>query len=95
MRIGTWNLKGEWTPRHQKLLDTQDCDVWLLTEVHPRSCQQGRIAAFQCYLSSGVLKRTHKAPQHCAAIASRSLMKRFFVTVHYPASSFGARRPAR
>lgn len=34
MRIGTWNLAGRWDPRHERLLRRQNCDVWLLTEVH-------------------------------------------------------------
>ena len=33
MRIGTWNLDGRWSPRHQHLLEDAECDVWLLTEV--------------------------------------------------------------
>ena len=33
MRIGTWNLEGHWDVRRQHLMDEQDCDVWLLTEV--------------------------------------------------------------
>ena len=33
MRIGTWNLDGRWTERHEALLLAQECDVWLLTEV--------------------------------------------------------------
>lgn len=33
MRIGTWNLDGRWSGRHQRLLAEAECDVWLLTEV--------------------------------------------------------------
>jgi hypothetical protein len=33
MRIGTWNLAGRWSPHHHDLMQQQDCDVWLLTEV--------------------------------------------------------------
>ena len=33
MRIGTWNLEGKWSSRHLALLQGQECDVWLLTEV--------------------------------------------------------------
>lgn len=36
MKIGTWNLAGRWDARHEALLDAQDCDVWLLTEVNER-----------------------------------------------------------
>ena len=35
MRIGTWNLDGRRSDRHAHLLHSVDCDVWLLTEVHP------------------------------------------------------------
>ena len=33
MRIGTWNLEGQWSPDHLALLTRENCDVWLLTEV--------------------------------------------------------------
>lgn len=36
MRIGTWNLAGRWDSRHEKLINDQQCDVWLLTEVSER-----------------------------------------------------------
>jgi hypothetical protein len=31
--MGTWNLEGRWSADHRALLEGQDCDVWLLTEV--------------------------------------------------------------
>jgi endonuclease/exonuclease/phosphatase family protein len=33
VRIGTWNLEGRWSAAHRQLLDEEDCDAWLLTEV--------------------------------------------------------------
>jgi len=36
MRIGTWNLAGRWSDRHQEALVSADCKVWLLTEVSDR-----------------------------------------------------------
>jgi hypothetical protein len=33
VRIGTWNLAGRYSSRHQSLLEEAACDVWLLTEV--------------------------------------------------------------
>lgn len=36
MRIGTWNLAGRWDSRHEALMRSQHCDVWLLTEVSER-----------------------------------------------------------
>jgi len=36
MRIGTWNLAGRWDSRHERLINDQQCDVWLLTEVSER-----------------------------------------------------------
>jgi len=33
VRIGTWNLAGRWSPAHAGLLESLDCDAWLLTEV--------------------------------------------------------------
>jgi endonuclease/exonuclease/phosphatase family metal-dependent hydrolase len=41
MRIGTWNLAGRWDGRHLELLLSQDCDVWLLTEVNDRASLPG------------------------------------------------------
>lgn len=41
MRIGTWNLAGRWSPRHLELLTRANCDVWLLTEVHPETSVPG------------------------------------------------------
>ena len=41
MRIGTWNLAGQWSPRHLELLTREKCDVWLLTEVHPETSVPG------------------------------------------------------
>lgn len=35
VRVGTWNLAGRWSPEHRDLMTQQECDVWLLTEVHP------------------------------------------------------------
>lgn len=34
VRVGTWNLAGNWSPAHRELLQYGNCDVWLLTEVH-------------------------------------------------------------
>jgi hypothetical protein len=36
VRIGTWNIAGRWDERHRALLETANCDVWLLTEVNER-----------------------------------------------------------
>lgn len=33
MRVGTWNLAGRWNQAQRALMEDQDCDVWLLTEV--------------------------------------------------------------
>lgn len=34
VRIGTWNMDGKWSPDHLALLQREESDVWLLTEVH-------------------------------------------------------------
>lgn len=44
MRIGTWNLAGRWDPRHRRLLESADCDVWLLTEVREGVALEGYAA---------------------------------------------------
>lgn len=41
MRIGTWNLAGHWSTDHLELLSRQECDVLLLTEVHPEASLPG------------------------------------------------------
>lgn len=41
MRIGTWNLAGRWSDRHQRALKAMDCDVLLLTEVSERLALPG------------------------------------------------------
>lgn len=35
VRVGTWNLDGKWSDEHRDFLTRQNCDIWLLTEVHP------------------------------------------------------------
>lgn len=44
MRIGTWNLEGKWSSDHLDLLQGQECDVWLLTEVHTDTTVPGMVA---------------------------------------------------
>lgn len=51
LRIGTWNLAGRWTVAHADLLLAQDCDVWLLTEVHERLDLEG----FALHKTAGVM----------------------------------------
>jgi hypothetical protein len=67
MRIGTWNCDNAWSDRHEHLLLKEQCDVWLLTEVHPSAVQEASstarggavpkrtIAGLPCHLSSGVM----------------------------------------
>lgn len=44
MRIGTWNLEGKWSSDHLALLQGQECDVWLLTEVPTEASIPGMTA---------------------------------------------------
>jgi len=44
VRIGTWNLEGKWSSHHLALLEGQECDVWLLTEVPTRASIPGMTA---------------------------------------------------
>jgi hypothetical protein len=68
MRIGTWNLDAEWDQGYADLLQTQQCDVWLLTEVSPEAVgPAGKIAGFYFHLTAGVMPRG----QHFAAVLSR------------------------
>jgi hypothetical protein len=41
MRVGTWNLDGNWSLDHHVFMARQVCDVWLLTEVPERISVQG------------------------------------------------------
>ena len=69
MRIGTRNLDNRiLSEGHRKLLLDADCDVWLLTEIHPRTVDHNdRIAGFHYRLSSEVMARK----QHWAAVLGR------------------------
>jgi endonuclease/exonuclease/phosphatase family metal-dependent hydrolase len=86
MRIGTWNIDNRLpSDLHFAILHQQDCDVWLLTEVNPKwVSRDGRIGAFHCHLSTGVMARE----QHWAAVLSRSPMKP--QPDPHPASAFAA-----
>jgi hypothetical protein len=44
VRIGTWNLAGRWSSDHLALLQDQECDVWLLTEVPTEASIPGMTA---------------------------------------------------
>jgi hypothetical protein len=67
MRIGTWNLDAKWKETHQALLARERCDVWLLTEVHPKARHANpTLSNYHCHLSVGVMARG----QHWAAILS-------------------------
>lgn len=79
MKIGTWNLDAKLSAKHLDFIREADCDVWLLTEVHPRFTIQGHYIEFtearmmrdQCFaalLSRSPIKRT--ASPHPAAIAA-------------------------
>lgn len=68
MRIGTWNLDARWSKAHQILLESECCDVWLLTEVNPNARDANdKIAGYHTHLSSGVMARG----QHWAAVLSQ------------------------
>lgn len=67
MRIGTWNMAGRWDDRHERLLDEQDCDVWLLTEVH----QRAGLVGYECNRTAG----TMMAGRAWAAVLSRSALE--------------------
>lgn len=64
IKVGTWNLDGHWSDQHESLLISEQCDVWLLTEVHPSI----HVNRFNIHLSAQRMSRG----QHYAAILSRS-----------------------
>jgi len=63
MRIGTWNLDGNWDERHEFLMYQQNCDVWLLTEV----TENAALKDYAIYTTKGTMGRG----QHWAAIIGR------------------------
>jgi hypothetical protein len=65
MRIGTWNLEGKWSDRQADFLRRQDCDVWLLTEVHADVQLEGYHLAVTQSLMTGT-------DRHWSAILSRA-----------------------
>jgi hypothetical protein len=69
MRIGTWNVENRlMTAKHKDLILGQECDVWLLTEVHPKWAENDgkKILGFNANLSKEVMGRK----QHWAAVLS-------------------------
>ena len=69
MRIGTWNVENQlMSEEHQELIRRQNCDVWLLTEVHPKWAENEgtTILHFHAQLSKGFMGRN----QHWAAVLS-------------------------
>lgn len=69
MRIGTWNVAARlMSEGHKQLLLDQKCDVWLLTELHPRWAESNgtKVLHFNAHLSKGVMSRK----QHWAAVLS-------------------------
>ncbi len=64
MRIGTWNLEGKWSLANEAFMVREECDVWLLTEVHPSASLPGCHKHFS--------KLCMAPGQHYAAILSKS-----------------------
>lgn len=64
MKIGTWNLDGQWTTGHEALLRKENCDLWLLTEVSPS-------ISLKDYFHHFSVKRMSRG-QYYAAVASRA-----------------------
>jgi len=59
MRIGTWNVDNRlMSEKHQEFIRRQNCDVWLLTEVHPdwAESEGTTILHFHAQLSKGVME---------------------------------------
>lgn len=69
MRIGTWNVENRlMTEKHRDLLLDQECDVWLLTEVHRKWADEAgtKVLHFNAHLSQGVMGRN----QHWSTVLS-------------------------
>lgn len=79
MRIGTWNVEGRWTPRHEGALRAQACDVWLLTEVPTSASMDGYVV----HATAGLM-----APRrHWAAVAARKDLAPLPTADPHPASA--------
>jgi hypothetical protein len=75
MRIGTWNVENRlMTKKHRELLGDQQCDVWLLTEIHRSWADEPgtKVLHFHSHLSKEVMGRK----QHWAAVLSVLPLKR-------------------
>lgn len=81
MRIGTWNLEQKWTQAHADLIEDQECDVWLLTEVCTQSVESLQLAGWNCRHSDGFMTPRN----YWSAIASCDEMTLFEFPLH-PAS---------
>ncbi len=60
MRIGTWNVDNRrLTKDHRDLLVDQNCDIWLLTELHRSWANEAEFKDlhFHTHLSKGVMGR--------------------------------------
>jgi hypothetical protein len=81
MRIATWNLAGRWSIDHRQLMETEQCDVWLLTEVPNtfsldrgavfRSTPMGETKAWAAVWSGGGDVSDMPAAHFAAAVATR------------------------
>jgi hypothetical protein len=66
LSIGTWNLEGKSGPDHRNLLASQNCDIWLLTEVKPDVAVNGHLPCLStCFMA---------LTKHWASILSRRPM---------------------
>lgn len=69
MRIGTWNVEGRCGREQSAIIESQSCDVWLLTEVSHRLVLP---AGYHSTVGSADMPRLNQRPfKRWAAVASR------------------------
>ena len=69
MRIGTWNVEGRCGGEQSAIIESQSCDVWLLTEVSHRLVLP---AGYHSTVGSADMPRLNQRPfKRWAAVASR------------------------
>lgn len=75
LTVGTWNLDNRIpTEDHRRILLDHKCDVWLLTELHPRwLSNEGNLVGWNLHASTNLMGRG----QYWAAIMSQSSIMPF------------------
>jgi hypothetical protein len=97
VKIGTWNLAGHWSDRHEHLLREQHGDVWLLTEISERvefngwsfRCTSARMAPRRHWAAVGSQQPVAEQPDPHPASAAAVIDGVYFCSSVLPWRSCG------